>query len=114
MFDTLPEHSLHLFRESGTSEQVADPQGSVPQLLPAHVAEIFAIQLQANPFAQGGGIHEETIGFGEDAHPFWDREIVLQQLSQGVSLAPGQRGVLALYLSKIEAEGHSRISSSTL
>jgi hypothetical protein len=109
----LTECSFHLWGKSRATEQVTDPQGSVPQLLPTHVAEIFAAQLQANPFAQGGGVHKQTVGFGEDANPLWDREIVLQQMSQRISLAPGQGEVLALYLFKIEAEGHDRINSST-
>ena len=54
---------------SGVVEkQVADAQGRVPELLPAHLGEVLALELEEDAHAQPGGVEVGLVGVGGDGH----------------------------------------------
>ena len=71
-------------------EHVADTQGGVPELLPAHVLKGFAVQLEENFLLQPVGVDKLLIGRGRDDHGLGDLKSLARQTGQGTSFAARQ------------------------
>ena len=64
--ERLRQRRAHLLRQRRGQEEAADPQRRVPQLLPAHVGEVLALELEADARAQPRRLQVRRVRVGGD------------------------------------------------
>jgi hypothetical protein len=84
----------HVRWQRFSEKQVADACRAIPDLLPAHFREVFAVQFEQDAFPQARAVQERAICVGGHAEKIGDAEAGLGQGRKCKRLAayPGQIG----------------------
>ena len=103
---------VQIFGQGMTQEQIADAQSGIPDFFPAHLAEVFAVQLHEDSLPQTGSRYVFLVGFRGNAKGRWDPEPALCHAGEGKSLAPDRVALVLVNLVKNDRPSHAATCNS--